>query len=175
MPGPLFCEGDTVELRPVEESDVAFLQRLVNHPRVRAGIGNSDPISRAEEAAWIESTAEDDDIHLLICVDGDPVGSLGLFIERPTWGTAEVGYSLMPDHWNNGYATDALRRLCAYGFDERRLHKIVGRAYETNPASSRVLEKVGFEQEGVLRREAFVQGEHVDLHRYGLLAEEFDQ
>jgi ribosomal-protein-alanine N-acetyltransferase len=174
MPGPLFCEGETVELRPVEESDVEFLQRLVNHPRVRAGIGNSEPVSRAEEAEWIESTAEDDDSHLLICVDGDPVGSTGLFIQRQDWGTAEVGYSILPEHWGNGYATDALRRLCAYGFDEQRLHKIVGRDYATNPASSRVMEKGGFEQEGVLRREAFVDGEHVDLHRYGLLAEEFD-
>jgi RimJ/RimL family protein N-acetyltransferase len=118
--------------------------------------------------------ADDDNVHLLVCVDGEPVGSTGLFVDRPTWGTAEVGYSIAPSHWDNGYATDALRQLCGYAFEERRLHKVVARSYETNPASSRVLEKVGFEQEGVLRREAFVQGEYVDLHRYGLLAEEFD-
>jgi RimJ/RimL family protein N-acetyltransferase len=80
----------------------------------------------------------------------------------------------VPSAWGNGYATDALREICRYGFDERRLNKVVARAYETNPASNRVLEKVGFEQEGTFRQEAFVRGEFVDIHRYGLLAAEFE-
>lgn len=174
MPGPLFREGEQIELRPIEETDLDFLQRLINDPRVRPGLGSSVPINGQEEQEWYDSLSEDDNVHLLICVDGEAVGSIGYWVKQQDWGSAELGYSLDPAAWNNGYMTDAVRELCAYGFEERRLHKMIARAYETNPASQRVLEKVGFEREGVLRDEAFVQGEYVDMYRYGLLVEEFD-
>ncbi len=90
------------------------------------------------------------------------------------WGTAEIGYMIAPDEWGNGYATDALRTLTAHAFRERRIHKLSAQVYETNDASQRVLEKAGYSQEGIFREEAFVDGEYVDVHRYGLLAEEFD-
>lgn len=173
MPGPLFCEGETVELRPVEEEDVEFLQKLVNDPRVRAGIGASEPINRTEEAEWIDSISESDEIHLLFCLDGTRLGILGMHPEHDTWDNAEVGYMLTPEEWDKGYTTDALERFCQYCFEERAMHKLWAKAYETNPASRRVLEKVGFQEEGIFRKEAFVGGEYVDIHRYGLLAAEF--
>jgi RimJ/RimL family protein N-acetyltransferase len=64
--------------------------------------------------------------------------------------------------------------MCRYAFEERRLDKVVAEAYATNPGSRRVLEKVGFREEGVHRQEAFVGGERVDLVHFGLLAEEFE-
>lgn len=173
MPGPLFTAGENVELRPIEEEDVPFLQRLMNDPQVREGLGAYEPLNEAEEQEWFESITEDDDVHLLVCTDSEPVGTIGLHMKHAAWGNAEVGYSVVPSAWGNGYATDALREVCRWGFDERRLNKVTARAYETNPASNRVLEKVGFEQEGTFRQEAYVDGEFVDLHRYGLLAEEF--
>lgn len=82
---------------------------------------------------------------------------------------------LAPESWGNGYATDALEAVCGYAFEERRLHKVYATAFETNPASRRVLEKAGFTEEGVLRQEGFAAGRHVDLHRYGLLAAEWQE
>jgi len=173
MPGPLFAEGETVELRPIEEEDLPFMQEIGNDPRVRAGTTAREPTTETEQQEWYESICEDDNVHLLICADGDPVGSIGLHLKHDAWGNGEIGYSVAPEAWGNGYATDAVREISRYGFDERRLNKIYARAYETNPASNRVLEKAGFEQEGTFRKEAFVDGEFVDLYRYGLLAEEF--
>lgn len=174
MPGPLFRRGERVELRPIEDEDAESLQRLVNDPKVRQGTGMVDPVTRSEEEEYVESIADDSGVQFLICTDGDPVGTMGFDEPNEVWGTAEVGYMIDPDEWGNGYATDALYELCAYGFEERRLDKIVARAYETNEASCRVLEKVGFTQEGQLRKEAFVLGERVDVYRYGLLASEWD-
>ncbi len=82
-------------------------------------------------------------------------------------GVAEVGYIIIPEAWGEGHATEAVRLLCEYAFSERRLNKVVSSVYETNPASARVLEKVGFRREVVLRREAFLDAEYVDLRRYG--------
>jgi len=80
---------------------------------------------------------------------------------------------IAPEEWGNGYATDALTAVCGYAFEERRLNKVYATTYATNPASSRVLEKAGFTREGVLRKEGFVDGDYVDMYRYGLLAEEW--
>lgn len=173
MPGATFREGETVELRTIEDEDVEFLQELVNDPRVRSGLGNTDPVTMEEEREWVESLAERDDYHFLVVADGIPVGVVGLNQVNDVWGVAEAGYFLDPDHWGNGYATDALQTLCGFAFEERRLEKVTAKAYETNPASRRVIEKVGFTEEGVLRDEAFLDGERVDVHAYGLLADEW--
>ncbi len=173
MPGPVFREGETVELRTPTEDDVEFLQENVSNPESRRSLASSFPINRKQEREWVQQATEGDAVSALVCVDGDPVGTIGLNDVNEVWGTAEVGYAIHPDHWGNGYATDALRTLCDYAFSEQRLEKINGRHYATNPASGRVMEKVGFIQEGVLREEAYVQGERVDVVQYGLLAREW--
>ncbi|MFC6787759.1 GNAT family N-acetyltransferase [Halobaculum halobium] len=172
MPGPVFRRGEAVELRTVEEEDADFLAGLVNDPRVRAGTAMTTPISEADEREWIESTADDGGVHLLACVDGDPVGIAGLNAPDEAFGSVELGYQFAPDSWGNGYATDAARELCGHAFETRRLHKVYANVYETNPASARVLEKVGFTEEGRHREEAFVDGEYVDIRRFGLLEDE---
>jgi len=173
MPGPVFRRGEAVELRTVEAEDAAFLASLVNDPQVRAGTATTAPISEGDEREWIESAGDDGEVHLLACVDGDPVGIAGLNAPNESFGSVELGYQFAPDAWGNGYATDAARELCGYAFEARRFHKVYAKVYETNPASARVLEKVGFAEEGRHREEAFVDGEHVDIRRFGLLADEW--
>lgn len=173
MPGPVFLQGDTVELRTIEEEDIEFLQGMVNDPRVRGSITAVDPVTRGKERDWVASLPDNEGFHFLVCVDAEPVGTVGLKPPNEVWGTAEVGYLIAPEHWGNGYATDAVTTVCGYAFEEQRLNKVYATVFVTNPASRRVLEKAGFKEEGLLREEAFVAGEHVDVRRYGLLAEEW--
>ncbi|WP_135661703.1 GNAT family N-acetyltransferase [Halorhabdus rudnickae] len=175
MPGPTFLRGENVTLRPIEEEDAGFLAEAINHPEVWPTLAAVDPLSVEDEREWIGSLTEDDDIHLLICADGDPVGTIGLNQVNDVWGIAELGYYVHPDAQRNGYATDATRRIVRYGFEDRRLEKVYANVYPDNQASESVLESVGFEREGVFREHAFVRGERIDVHRYGLLASEFDE
>jgi RimJ/RimL family protein N-acetyltransferase len=170
MSGSTFLRNDRVRLRPVETDDAAFLARLVNDPGVRAGIGAATPTALHDEREWIE---EHDGTHLLV-VAADPVGIVGFEERKPPWGVVEVGYFFDPDAWGNGYATAAVDLIVGYAFRERRYAKAVASVYETNPASGRVLEKVGFEHEATLPKEAFVDGERVDVERYGLMAEAYE-
>ncbi|WP_247729153.1 GNAT family N-acetyltransferase [Halovivax limisalsi] len=182
MPGSVFLSDDRVSLHPIETDDEAFCRALLNEPRVRTSIGSTDPITAHDEREWIESQGERDGWHFLVCErpdagtdgadDADAVrlGTIGVTPTNDVWGTAEIGYSIHPDHWNEGHATAAVELVCRYAFDERRLAKLFAKTYATNPASGRVLEKNGFEREGTLREEAFVAGERVDVVRYGLLA-----
>jgi RimJ/RimL family protein N-acetyltransferase len=171
MPGSVFLRGETVTLHPIEAEDAAYLAALLNDPEVRQGIVHSHPMSEGDEREWIENVDETSPT-LLICVDGDPVGNVGLDAVVERWGKGEIGYLIEPDAWNQGYATDAVGTFVRYLFDELRFEKLVARVFETNPASARVLEKVGFEHEGTSRGHAFLDGERVDLESYGLLAAE---
>lgn len=172
MPGSVFLRGETVTLHPVEPEDAAYLASLLNDPDVRQGIAHSHPMSEATEREWIESLGEGhaEGLVMVICVDGEPVGDVGLDRVVERWGKGEIGYLLEPDAWNQGYATDAVGTFVDYLVDELRFEKLNARVFETNPASARVLEKVGFEHEGTSRDHAFVDGERVDLEVYGLTA-----
>jgi RimJ/RimL family protein N-acetyltransferase len=172
MSGALFLDGDRVELRTVEESDLQFLQETTNHPAVRRNVGSSTPTNAHGEREWFEAMSTDDDVQLLVWAAGERVGTVGLHDVRSDWGLAETGYLFHPDHWGNGYATEAVELLCRYGFRERRLNRVAARTFAFNEASGRVLEKVGFTHEGTHRDEAFEDGEHVDVLYWGLLAEE---
>ena len=174
MPGPVVRRGDAITLRTIEPADAPVLARLVNDPAVRRGIARAQPVSVAEEREWIETRDEHnpDGVNLLVCANGEPVGTVGLSEVVQHWNTAQLGYLIDPDAWNRGYATDAVREVLDYGFDELGLARVAARVYATNPASARVLEKVGFTEAGAMREGALVDGERVDLRVFGPLADE---
>ncbi|WP_225333712.1 GNAT family N-acetyltransferase [Halomicrobium urmianum] len=172
MPPGAFLRGDAVTLHPVDEDDLPFLRDLMNEPRVRESVGSYRPFTTADEREWYEGLDEAD-LSFVVRADGDRVGTVGLVLDDHPWGLAELGYSIHPDHWDCGYATDAARAVVRHGFEERRLNKVVADAFATNEGSQRVLEKVGFEQEGRRRSHAFVDGEYVDLLEFGLLVDEW--
>jgi RimJ/RimL family protein N-acetyltransferase len=171
MPGPTFLRGDTVSLRTVEEEDVEFLRDVVNDPDVRRTTLMTAPKNAQQEREFFEEVVSgDDSVDLLVAVDGRPVGMISLNAVDEGNGVAELGYWIAPDEWGNGYATDAARTLTEYAFEQRRLHRVQARVVSFNDASARVLEKAGFEREGVHRETVFVDGDHRDVVWYGRLA-----
>jgi ribosomal-protein-alanine N-acetyltransferase len=171
MPGPVFLRGDSGTLRPAERSDASFLASLHDDPRIRPNIDGSEPMTAATVGAELDEL-EGDTHRFVICVDEQPVADCGLVVEHPRWDLEDVGDAVHPEHWENGYATDAVRCLTRFAIEELGLNKVGADADETNPASHRVPRKVGFREEGQRRLHAFLQGEYVDLLEFGLLAEE---
>jgi [ribosomal protein S5]-alanine N-acetyltransferase len=82
---------------------------------------------------------------------------------------AEIGYWLAKAYWNQGMMTAVVRRVCQYAFEEFGLMKIIAHVFATNPASARVLEKCGFEQEGYLKKHYLKDGQLIDAKLYALL------
>lgn len=174
MPGPAFLRGDAVTLRTVEEEDVDYLQTLVNDPRIRRGTTFHAPINRAQEQEWFENQASSDEsVSLLVCVEEQPVGSIGLHHAPPPADSTEIGVFIDPDHWSNGYATDASRTLTDYAFRELGKHRVAARVYDFNDASKRIWEKLGFRHEGTHREEVYRDGEYVDTEYYAVLEHEW--
>ena len=97
------------------------------------------------------------------------VGTIGFMWWNHDHNSAEVGYSLAREYWNHGLMTEALRAAIRFGFDEMQLHRIEAQHETSNPASGRVMEKVGMRKEGVLRGRLYNKGRFVDVALYAIL------
>ena len=175
MPGPAFLRGENVTLRTVEEADVEFLRDTINDPDVRRGLTTAKPFNGRQEREYFEERiSSDETVNLLICEGDEPAGTIGLSDIDQISGSCEIGLWLAPEYHGRGYGTEASRLLTAYAFDELRMHRVQARVLSHNTASHRIWEKLGFADEGVHRDEAYRGGEHVDVHYYGMLDEEWN-
>jgi ribosomal-protein-alanine N-acetyltransferase len=175
MPGPVFLDGDRIELRTIEEEDLEFLQEGVNDPSVWRAIGRADPVNGPQEEGFFENVVcNDDQVNLLVSVDGEPAGTVGLTPKEAETHSAELGYWMHPDHREQGYCSEAVELVTDYGFQQRGYHRICARVFEFNDASQGLLESLGFELEGKNREAVFVDGEYQDTLWYSLLAHEWE-
>ena len=86
---------------------------------------------------------------------------------------AEVGYILGRAHWGQGYAREAVRALLRFAFDRLDLHRVEADVHPDNAPSLRLLERLGFRREGLLRQRWFTYGAWSDSVVLGLLRDEF--
>jgi [ribosomal protein S5]-alanine N-acetyltransferase len=86
----------------------------------------------------------------------------------------EVGYAIGPEFWGRGYVAEALRAVLAYAFGTMKLNRVEAKVVPAHTASRRVLEKCGFQFEGVLRQHEFVKGEFNDIAVYSILRSEYE-
>ncbi|MGI1805631.1 GNAT family N-acetyltransferase [Exiguobacterium sp. TDN 0502] len=106
---------------------------------------------------------------------GTLIGVIDLFNFDETTEHCEVGYCIGHDWWNKGYGSEALAAIVEYGFDKMQIHKISAAHNIDNPASGRIMQKVGMIQEGTVR--AMIRnaaGEYKDCAIYGLLRETYE-
>jgi len=97
------------------------------------------------------------------------IGDAGLWRIDDANRRCELGYSLARAHWGRGYALEALEALLAHGFDALDLNRVEADIDPRNAGSQRVLEKLGFRQEGFMPERWIVDGVTADTAFYGLL------
>ncbi len=100
-------------------------------------------------------------------------GSCWLDIEDPDSRNASIGYFVDKKRWGRGLATEMVQALINYGFEQLHLHRIYGNCDAENPATRRVLEKVGMRQEGILRQHCLRSYGWADVCFYGILRSEW--
>jgi len=86
---------------------------------------------------------------------------------------ASIGYDLARAYWGDGIMTEAIRAIIAFGFARMGLNRIEADADARNPASARVLEKVGFKREGLQREQFYENGDFNDLMLFALLRKDY--
>jgi ribosomal-protein-alanine N-acetyltransferase len=92
---------------------------------------------------------------------------------NPYYRSASLGYCLDNAAWGHGYATEAAGALLRWAFDVLDLNRVQAETDTRNAASARVLGKLGFVREGMLREDRVVNGEVSDSWLYGLIRREW--
>jgi ribosomal-protein-alanine N-acetyltransferase len=103
---------------------------------------------------------------------GEVIGETGINEWVKDHFRIAIGYSLNPNHWGNGFATEAVGRIITYAFDDFPLFSVNRIEAQTDPAnhaSIRVLEKLGFTREAYLRQAEFEKGRPVDTLMFAKL------
>lgn len=101
------------------------------------------------------------------------IGAISIGIQQ-NFNHGELGYWVGRKYNNNGYGTEAAKGMIRYAFEELNLHRIYARYFGKNPASGRIMEKIGMKYEGTLRQHVRKGDQYEDLIHYGLLREEYD-
>ena len=109
-----------------------------------------------------ESRCEDPGVFVLRDSAGTPLGDIGLRISAKNPYEADVGYALLPQAQGQGYASEALRAICDYGFTTLGIHAINAWVLGDNQGSSRLLEKHGFVRIQVLENAYHLNGVDYD-------------
>lgn len=102
-------------------------------------------------------------------VTGQLIGQVALYSFDQQNRRCDVGYALGRAHWGQGYLSEALAAMLGHGFAALNLNRVEADIDPRNSASARVLERLGFRQEGLMRERWIVGGEICDTAFYGLL------
>jgi RimJ/RimL family protein N-acetyltransferase len=138
------------------------------------------PVTRAETAR--QRLAEGSDLSNLrkhesyrwfIEIDDEVVGSVSIKNISYMMGYAEIGYGIAESHQGRGIATMAVAALVDKVFSESPLRKLVAYVHDQNLPSCRVLEKLGFQREGLLREHYLINGSPENEILFGLLKREW--
>lgn len=128
------------------------------------------PYSEENAREFISYTQSSDEYVFAITVEGKFVGCISATPQKNIHKfTAEIGYYIAPQFWGNGLATQAVKLLTEYIFENTEIMRLYAEPFARNKASCRVLEKAGFTFEGTLRKNAVKNGVAEDMKMYSIL------
>ena len=157
-------------LRPWIPADKADLVRNANNRRVWRNLTGMfpHPYTEADADRWIALAGKPGrDLHLAIEFNERAVGGIGAIAGRDVaQQTGYFGYWLGQDFWGNGLATAAATAFVQHVVRHRLFTRLEAAVFEWNPASMRVLEKVGFQREGILKKSVTKDGLLIDSVMY---------
>ncbi len=184
MPDLLELFGKRLVLRDFTMDDVDAMYAYLSddelfHHASWGPLTLEETIESVREAMEATRTTPRADYELAVTLrdSGEVVGQVTLktdrYIPRIRQRTSELGYMLRRDCWGRGIATEAARLLLDFAFSERGLHRVFAVVDEDNPASIRVVEKLGFRREARHVKDAFHRGEWLTTLIYAVLEDEW--
>jgi RimJ/RimL family protein N-acetyltransferase len=172
--------GKRVKLRIAEKEDVPQLVQWLNDVDFAGDYQHfPDQISKAElEKRIVEQRLYQNEWvdYIVEKKDGTKIGWAVHYLSAPNFGWIEIGYAIVPDERNKGYATEVTQILVDYLFLTRDIVRIQAVVDSTNVASRKTIEKAGFKKEGTLRDALWnAEGKWTDGDLYGILRSEWKQ
>lgn len=167
--------SERLSLRPFGAADAGIVEALLADPEIARGtLTIPHPYPPGSAAPWIATHAESWGAGkratwaLTSRVGGALVGAISLRLTL-AHRKAELGYWVARSEWGKGYATEAVRRLLTFAFDELGLHRVDAHHFVENPASGRVMARAGMRAEGTRRGAVYRDGVSRDVVEYAIL------
>jgi RimJ/RimL family protein N-acetyltransferase len=179
IPGPESIAAARVRLRRLTRDDAGAIFEMFSHPDVTRywSAAPYTELAQAEKriAESLEYYAKDTAYPLAVVRISDErvVGNCTLWNFHRQNRRAEVGYALARPFWGHGYMHEAMAAMIDFAFREMRLHRLEADIDPRNVPSAKILERLGFRKEGLLRERWIVDDEVSDSAVYGLLAGEW--
>ena len=161
---------ESVKLRRLKPEDRSVLAQLANSKKVWDNVRDHLPHPYTEADA---------DFFINLVKDEDPFQNFGIAYEEELCGvigvmpqpdiyrkSAELGYWIGEPYWGKGIATTTVRLITDYAFNVFDMHRVYAGVFEYNVGSMRVLEKNGYQKEGVFKQAVIKNGAYWDEHRY---------
>jgi ribosomal-protein-alanine N-acetyltransferase len=166
-------------LRPFSLTDAPLVQYFAGEREVASPTLNiPHPYESGMAEAWINTHQADFEsgksatFAIVLADSGQLVGAIGLSFSG-AHERAEIGYWIGRPYWGKGYATEASAACLAYAFEERHVNRVFAAHMTRNPASGRVMQKLGMRFEGRFRQHISRWGQFEDLDFYAILREEY--
>ncbi|THD12945.1 hypothetical protein B1808_10570 [Pseudofulvimonas gallinarii] len=172
-------EAQRVYLRALTPADSDDLYAVFSDPRAMRYWSSPPMTDPAQASGYIEQIlawfAGRGGMQWGIASPGDDrvIGTVTLFLFSPEHRRCEVGFILSPDRWGRGLASEAVSRALAWTFDTLGMERVEADVDPRNEPSQRLLERLGFQHEGLMRERWRVAGETQDGLVMGLLRREF--
>ncbi len=150
-------KGIAFRIRPHIKADIEALPSIVSHRQIIENLLELPyPYTLEDARQWVNrnihsSKHKANNLTLAIEVAGKLAGGIGL-MEIVKGHKAVIGYWLAMEYWSQGITTQAVRLLVDHAFQEYALLRIEAGVFDGNLASRKVLERNGFQMEGILRR-----------------------
>jgi [ribosomal protein S5]-alanine N-acetyltransferase len=176
-PSPI--ETERLCVRLVVESDLPALLEVNSSEEVTALLPYATWNSTADAEAWlqrmrgIETTGLAFQFVVVLKSTGKAIGSALVFRYEEGSARAELGYALGRAHWGQGLMREALSGLLDSAFGTMGLRRLEAEVDTRNSSSARLLQRLGFTKEGLLRQRWLTKGEARDVEMHGLLRDEW--
>lgn len=179
----LNLETPRLLIRELDLDDILPIHQMNSQPQVAAFNTIGIPKSLDQTAHMLEPLIAEQSAPQRMAIgwsirlrDDDAfVGEIGLNMAPPKYRMAEVHYSLHPDFWGNGYASEALKAIIDCCFTTLKLHRVEAGVATANTRSVALLEKVGMLREGLKRQILPIRGEWQDNYHYAILDVDWQQ
>ena len=170
-------KGKKVYLRLLEEEDLQKRVEWINNPLIQNTLNYDIPTSLAKTKAWFNKILLDPtrrEFSIFTVENDECIGFCGLFnIQIPVM-KAELHCVIGNiEFQHGGYGTEAYSLLQDYGFEELGLNRIYGYQLAHNAAAHRVVEKLGWKREGLLRQDLFSHGSIKDRYIVSIIREDW--
>jgi ribosomal-protein-alanine N-acetyltransferase len=160
-------------IRSFTAADAAAIVTYANNRRISVNLRDRFPYpyTRADADAFLSAAlSQRPESDFAIASAHEVIGGVGYHRQSDVYRlSAEVGYWVGEPFWGRGIATRAVRALTEWVFATTPVVRVYAHVFDWNPASARVLEKVGFVLEGRMRRSVIMEGKIIDQLVYALV------